>query len=89
MRTTQGERQVDVIYRRIDDEFLDPVHFRPTRCSGVAGLLNAARSGHVVASGRQRRRRRQAGLHLYPTIIEYYLGENPLLANVDTFRCAG
>src|SRR5947207_8302697 len=48
MRTTQGERQVDVIYRRIDDAFLDPMQFRPDSVLGVAGLLNAARAGDVV-----------------------------------------
>src|SRR3546814_6750346 len=50
MRTTAGERQVDVIYRRIDDTFLDPMHFRPDSVLGVAGVLNAARAGHVVIS---------------------------------------
>ena len=66
MRTTDGERQVDVIYRRIDDAFLDPLQFRADSVLGVAGLVNAARAGNVVISScdRQRRRRRQAGLHL-------------------------
>src|SRR6476661_958957 len=50
MRTTEGERQVDVIYRRIDDEFLDPMHFKPDSVLGVAGILNAARAGNVVIS---------------------------------------
>lgn len=50
MRTTEGERQVDVIYRRIDDAFLDPMQFRPDSVLGVAGLLNAARAGNVVIS---------------------------------------
>ncbi len=50
MRTTEGERQVDVVYRRIDDEYLDPMHFRPDSILGVAGLLNAARAGNVVIS---------------------------------------
>jgi uncharacterized circularly permuted ATP-grasp superfamily protein len=89
MRTTQGERQVDVIYRRIDDEFLDPVQFRPDSVLGVAGLLNAARAGNVVISSAVGNGVGDDKLvYTYvPTIIEYYLGEKPLLANVDTYRC--
>ena len=89
MRTTEGERQVDVIYRRIDDEFLDPMQFRPDSVLGVAGLLNAARAGNVVISSAVGNGVGDDKLvYTYvPTIIEYYLGEKPLLANVDTFRC--
>jgi uncharacterized circularly permuted ATP-grasp superfamily protein len=89
MRTTEGERQVDVIYRRIDDEFLDPMHFRPDSVLGVAGLLNAARAGNVVISSAVGNGVGDDKLvYTYvPTIIEYYLGEKPLLANVDTLRC--
>jgi uncharacterized circularly permuted ATP-grasp superfamily protein/uncharacterized alpha-E superfamily protein len=89
MRTTEGERQVDVIYRRIDDAFLDPMQFRPDSVLGVAGLLNAARAGNVVISSAVGNGVGDDKLvYTYvPTIIEYYLGEKPLLANVDTFRC--
>ncbi len=89
MRTTEGERQVDVIYRRIDDEYLDPMQFRPDSVLGVAGLLNAARAGNVVISSAVGNGVGDDKLvYTYvPTIIEYYLGEKPLLANVDTFRC--
>ncbi|EKF23128.1 A circularly permuted ATPgrasp family protein [Mycolicibacterium hassiacum DSM 44199] len=89
MRTTAGERQVDVIYRRIDDAFLDPLHFRPDSVLGVAGLLNAARAGNVVISSAVGNGVGDDKLvYTYvPTIIEYYLGEKPLLANVDTYRC--
>ncbi|MCV7225506.1 circularly permuted type 2 ATP-grasp protein [Mycolicibacterium komossense] len=89
MRTTEGERQVDVIYRRIDDEFLDPMHFKPDSVLGVAGVLNAARAGNVVISSAVGNGVGDDKLvYTYvPTIIEYYLGEKPLLANVDTFRC--
>lgn len=89
MRTTEGERQVDVIYRRIDDDYLDPMQFRPDSVLGVAGLLNVARAGNVVISN-------AVGngvaddklLYTYvPAMIEYYLGEKPLLANVETWRC--
>jgi uncharacterized circularly permuted ATP-grasp superfamily protein len=89
MRTTEGERQVDVIYRRIDDTFLDPMQFRPDSVLGVAGLLNAARAGNVVISSAVGNGVGDDKLvYAYvPRIIEYYLGEKPLLANVDTFRC--
>ena len=89
MRTTEGERQVDVIYRRIDDEYLDPMHFRPDSILGVAGVVNAARAGNVVISSAVGNGVGDDKLvYTYvPTIIEYYLGEKPLLANVDTLRC--
>ncbi|MCX2931020.1 circularly permuted type 2 ATP-grasp protein [Mycobacterium sp. CVI_P3] len=89
MRTTEGERQVDVIYRRIDDDFLDPMQFRPDSVLGVAGLLNAARAGNVVISSAVGNGVGDDKLvYTYvPTIIEYYLGEKPSLANVDTLRC--
>src|SRR6516225_3771600 len=89
MRTTEGERQVDVIYRRIDDAFLDPLQFRADSVLGVAGLLNAARARNVVISSAVGNGVGDDKLiYTYvPTIIEYYLGEKPLLANVDTFRC--
>ncbi|KGI68976.1 circularly permuted type 2 ATP-grasp protein [Mycobacterium rufum] len=89
MRTTEGERQVDVIYRRIDDDFLDPMQFKPDSVLGVAGILNAARAGNVVISSAVGNGVGDDKLvYTYvPTIIEYYLGEKPLLANVDTFRC--
>lgn len=88
MRTTEGEQRVDVVYRRVDDEFLDPVHFRPDSLVGCPGLLNAARSGNVTISN-------AVGngvaddklLYTYvPALIEYYLGEKPLLPNVATYR---
>jgi uncharacterized circularly permuted ATP-grasp superfamily protein len=89
MRTTEGERQVDVIYRRIDDAFLDPMQFRPDSVLGVAGLLNAARAGNVVISSAVGNGVGDDKLvYTYvPSIIQYYLGEKPLLANVETFRC--
>jgi uncharacterized circularly permuted ATP-grasp superfamily protein len=89
MRTTEGERQVDVIYRRIDDDYLDPMHFRPDSILGVAGMLNAARAGNVAISSAVGNGVGDDKLvYTYvPTIIDYYLGEKPLLANVDTLRC--
>jgi uncharacterized circularly permuted ATP-grasp superfamily protein len=89
MRTTDGEVQVDVIYRRIDDAFLDPLQFRADSVLGVAGLVNAARAGNVVISSAIGNGVGDDKLiYTYvPTMIEYYLGEKPLLANVETFRC--
>ncbi len=89
MRTTEGERPVDVIYRRIDDAFLDPLQFRADSVLGVAGLVNAARAGNVVISSAIGNGVGDDKLvYTYvPTMIEYYLGEKPLLANVETLRC--
>ncbi len=89
IRTTEGERQVDVIYRRIDDDFLDPVQFLPDSVLGVAGLVNAARAGNVVianAVGNGVADDKLVYTYL-PEIVQYYLNEKPLLPNVDTFRC--
>lgn len=89
MRTTEGEQQVDVIYRRIDDDFLDPLQFRPDSVLGVPGVLNAARAGNVVISSAVGNGVGDDKLvYTYvPTIIEYYLNEKPSLPNVDSFRC--
>jgi len=89
LRTTEGEQRVDVIYRRIDDEFLDPVQFVPDSVLGVAGLVNAARAGNVVianAIGNGVGDDKLIYTYL-PDILKYYLGETPLLPNVDTYRC--
>ncbi|WP_027928290.1 circularly permuted type 2 ATP-grasp protein [Amycolatopsis benzoatilytica] len=89
LRTTEGERQVDVIYRRIDDEFLDPVHHRPDSVLGVAGILNAARSGNVVVANAVGNGVGDDKLvYTYvPEMVRYYLNEKPILPNVDTYRC--
>lgn len=88
MRTTEGERRVDVIYRRIDDEFLDPVHFRSESLLGVPGILGAARFGSVtIANGVGNGIADDKLLYSYvPDLIRYYLDEEPVLANVDTYR---
>jgi uncharacterized circularly permuted ATP-grasp superfamily protein len=90
MRTTAGEQPVDVIYRRIDDEFLDPVHFRADSILGVAGLLNAARAGQVtIANAVGNGVADDKLLYTYvPDLIRYYLGEEPALPNVETYRLA-
>ncbi|MGC7093391.1 circularly permuted type 2 ATP-grasp protein [Amycolatopsis lurida] len=89
LRTTEGERPVDVIYRRIDDEFLDPVHYRPDSVLGIAGVLNAARAGNVVIANAVGNGVGDDKLvYTYvPEMVKYYLNEKPLLPNVDTYRC--
>ena len=89
MRTTQGDQRVDVIYRRIDDEFLDPLQFNPQSVLGVAGMINAARAGNVVIANAVGNGVGDDKLvYTYvPEMIAYYLGEKPSLPNVDTFRC--
>jgi uncharacterized circularly permuted ATP-grasp superfamily protein len=87
MRTTKGSEIVHVVYRRIDDEFLDPVHFKPDSVLGVPGLLNAARAGRVtIANGVGNGVADDKGVYPHvPKLIEYYLDEKPLLPNVETY----
>ena len=87
MRTTKGLKRVDVIYRRIDDDFLDPVVFRPDSSLGVAGLMSAARAGNVtVANAVGNGVADDKAVYAYvPEMIRYYLGEEPILASVDTY----
>jgi thiazolylpeptide-type bacteriocin precursor len=86
MRTTQGEQRVHVIYRRIDDEFLDPLQFNPDSVLGIAGVLNAARAGSVVIANAVGNGVGDDKLvYTYvPEMIAYYLNEKPLLPNVAT-----
>ncbi len=88
MRTTEGERRVDVVYRRIDDDFLDPLHFRPDSLVGCPGLLNAARAGGVtIANAVGNGVADDKLLYTYvPELVRYYLGEEPVLPNVHTHR---
>lgn len=87
MRTTAGLRRVDVIYRRIDDDFIDPLAFRSDSILGVAGLLNAYRAGNVgLANAVGTGIADDKALYAYvPAIIRYYLGEEPILPNVETY----
>jgi uncharacterized circularly permuted ATP-grasp superfamily protein len=89
MRTTQGLRKVDVIYRRVDDDFLDPNAFRADSTLGCAGLLDVYRAGNVTLSNAI-----GTGIaddkSIYPYVpkmIEFYLGEKPILLNVPTYVC--
>ncbi len=87
MRTTAGLRRVDVIYRRVDDDFIDPIAFRSSSILGVAGLFNAYRAGHVtLANAVGTGVADDKALYAYvPKIIKYFLGEDPILDNVETF----
>ncbi len=86
-RTTGGLRRVDVIYRRIDDDFLDPLAFRPDSTLGVPGLLNAYRAGNVsLANAIGTGIADDKALYAYvPAIIRFYLGEEAILPNVETY----
>ncbi|WP_264030600.1 circularly permuted type 2 ATP-grasp protein [Cellulosimicrobium sp. SH8] len=88
MRTTEGRRRVDVVYRRVDDEFLDPVQFRPDSVLGVPGLMTCARLGNVtIANAVGNGVADDKLVYTYvPDLVRYYLGEEPVLANVDTWR---
>lgn len=88
LRTTRGLRPVHVIYRRIDDEFLDPAAFRADSLLGCAGLLNAARAGNVtLANAVGNGVADDKLIYTYvPDLIRYYLAEEPILASVDTWR---
>ena len=90
MRTTQAPKRVDVVYRRIDDAFLDPLTFRPRFGARRAGPVRSLsrRAGDARQCARHRHRRRQGDLHLHARVIEFYTGEKPLLKNVPTWRCA-
>ena len=87
MRTTAGLRRVDVIYRRVDDDFCDPLVFRPDSVLGVSGLLNAYRSGNVtLANAFGTGLADDKAIYAWiPAIIRYYLNEDPILNNVETY----
>ena len=89
MRTTAGRQRVDVIYRRVDDAFLDPLAFREDSLLGVPGLLSAYRAGHVsLANAIGTGVADDKSTYPYvPEMIRFYLGEEPLLANVPTWQC--
>ena len=90
MRTTEGPKRVDVIYRRIDDAFLDPLCFRPDSMLGVPGLMDVYRSGGVtIASAPGAGVSDDKAVYTYvPEMVRFYLGEEPILQNVPTWQCA-
>ncbi len=89
LRTTQGPQIVDVIYRRIDDDFLDPLALRPDSSLGIPGLLSAYRAGNIgISNAIGTGIADDKSIYPYvPDMIEFYLGEKPILANVPTFQC--
>jgi uncharacterized circularly permuted ATP-grasp superfamily protein len=88
-RTTSGLKRIDVIYRRIDDDFIDPLIFRGDSALGVPGLFNAYRAGNVViANALGTGVADDKAIYTYvPRLIRYYLSEEPILDQIDTFRC--
>ncbi len=88
MKTTRGRRQVDVLYRRIDDDYLDPLVFRPDSALGVPGLMSAYRKGSVaIVNAIGNGVADDKAIYAYvPDMIRYYMGEEPILKNVPTFR---
>jgi uncharacterized circularly permuted ATP-grasp superfamily protein len=89
MRTTKGFERVDVIYRRVDDDFLDPTTFRADSLLGVSGLMEVYRAGRVaLANAPGTGIADDKVIYAYvPKIIKYYLGEDPILPNVPTYVC--
>ena len=89
MRTTEGPQRVDVIYRRIDDDYLDPLAFRPDSMIGVPGLLGAYQAGNVTLSNAIGTgvADDKAVYSYMPEIIRFFTGEEPILKNVPTYRC--
>jgi uncharacterized circularly permuted ATP-grasp superfamily protein len=90
MRTTSGYRPVDVIYRRVDDEFLDPLTFNPDSMLGVPGIMDVYRAGNVtIANAPGTGVADDKAIYSFmPEIVEFYTGAKPLLPNVETWRCA-
>jgi uncharacterized circularly permuted ATP-grasp superfamily protein len=89
MRTTEGPKRIDVIYRRLDDDFLDPLAFRPDSALGVPGLMNAYRAGNItLANAVGTGVADDKAVYSYmPEIVRFYLSEDQILKNVPTWRC--
>jgi uncharacterized circularly permuted ATP-grasp superfamily protein len=89
MRTTEGPKRIDVIYRRVDDDFIDPLAFRPDSMLGVPGLMSVYQAGNVtLANAVGTGIADDKAVYSYmPDIIKFYLGEEPILKNVETWRC--
>jgi uncharacterized circularly permuted ATP-grasp superfamily protein len=90
MRTTQGFQPIDVLYRRVDDEFLDPLSFNPDSVLGVPGIMDVYRAGRItIANAPGTGVADDKAIYSFmPEIVEFYTGEKPLLQNVQTWRCA-
>lgn len=90
MRTTEGYKPVDVIYRRVDDNYLDPLSFVPDSVLGIAGIMDVYRSGGVtIANAPGTGIADDKAIYSFmPDIVEFYTGEKPILQNVPTWRCS-
>lgn len=90
MRTTQGFKTIDVLYRRVDDEFLDPLNFNPDSMLGVPGIMDVYRAGNItIANAPGTGISDDKALYSYmPDIVEFYTGEKAILKNVETWRCS-
>jgi uncharacterized circularly permuted ATP-grasp superfamily protein len=90
MRTTQGFQPIDVLYRRVDDDYLDPLTFRPQSVLGVPGIMDVYRAGRItIANAPGTGVADDKAIYAFmPEIVEFYTGEKPLLSNVETWRCA-
>ncbi len=90
MRTTQGYKQIDVLYRRVDDAFLDPLTFRPDSALGVAGIMDVYRAGNItIANAPGTGISDDKAIYSYmPEIVEFYTGRKAILPNVPTWRCS-
>ena len=90
MRTTEGYKQVDVLYRRVDDAFLDPLTFRPDSALGVPGIMDVYRAGNItIANAPGTGICDDKAIYSYmPEIVEFYTGRKPILGNIPTWRCS-
>ncbi|MCV2870200.1 circularly permuted type 2 ATP-grasp protein [Defluviimonas sp. WL0002] len=90
MRTTRGYKAIDVLYRRVDDDFLDPLNFNPESALGVPGIMDVYRAGGItIANAPGTGIADDKAIYSYmPEIVEFYTGERPLLGNVPTWRCS-
>lgn len=90
MRTIRGYKPIDVLYRRVDDEFLDPLNFNPDSALGVPGIMDVYRAGGItIANAPGTGIADDKAIYSYiPEIVEFYTGERPILQNVPTWRCS-
>jgi uncharacterized circularly permuted ATP-grasp superfamily protein len=90
MRTTEGYQVIDVIYRRVDDDYLDPLNFRPDSMLGVPGIMDVYRAGNItIANAPGTGVSDDKAIYSYmPDIVEFYTGEKAILNNVETHRCS-